>query len=383
MRLARFGIMLGLIAPAALNHCARAQETMPAAAPKITSSYDQVVRFTADPSTMADKLMPFALGNRELQLQAVKEVSEEAAKEPLSKVMSMNFFFGKLLGPGVAVPRLQVESFDERVPAKKLSAAIINGVLKWLLENDVEHQADQRNVDLLQQRLGHDVNELEKEENTLRTLLLIHKVGPSPEQNRQRQQRLEQEVDSSQVLLAGLNVRRHLLEKQIAEIGKQASASSADDSVVQELVKAIRIREQIMEIMVGNNAKVAGSVTQGQLLDAQRQIAEAKAELAKARRDSVQAVGGQRLADLRRRLDDTIIDISENEARKKVLEKQFQDASKTSGQAELQSMKVELLKENYRARAKELNELRAKLSRYQAPQATVLQSSDTVAPEAK
>jgi hypothetical protein len=381
MRLASLLIVLGVVASLIGAGFVSAQVGPSDDSPKPVSMTTKNLLFTGAPSAKAaiELVGKFILNNPEIQLAALKDVSEEAAKEPVAKIMKVLAEPSPILGAPEGVIYFHVESYDKRVPANKLSDALIKGALHWLGENDVEHQFDQRNAELLQHRLSLDVNELEKQEITLRTLLKLHKVGPSPELNQQRQQRLEMEVASSEVLLAGLRVRQRQLEEKIAEIGKQAS--SGDDAVVEELTKAVKIREQLLAVMA-ENVK-AGTAMQNQLLDAKRQVVEANAELAKARRDSVQAVGGQRLADLRRRFDDTSIEIVENDARKKVLEQQFLDAGTFSSQCELQSMKVDLLKESYRARAQQLNELRAKLQLYQSPHATVLQSSHSGDTDAK
>ena len=145
---------------------------------------------------------------------------------------------------------------------------------------------------------------------------MIYKTSSDPAVNEQRRARLDAQLETIGVELVGLEARQKVLEEQIAKLAK-TSDEAAQDAVLEELKKAVELRSSTIAKL--KTLRGAGSVAEGAVSKAELELIAAKAELAKYRRE-VGQVGNQRLTELRRRMDDTAIDMAEAKSKEEALE---------------------------------------------------------------
>jgi hypothetical protein len=210
-------------------------------------------------------------------------------------------------------------------------------------------------------------SELRKQQEALATLATIHRVSLNAELAAQRKMQLEAEHQNFGVQLEGLKARREVIERQIAEIGKKLTeGSGADPAVMKELTNAVEANKKVL--LHKEQLFVVKTVGPEEVEVAKVQVALAQAELAKYRRAAADAAGGGRIEELKRRLDDTAIEMAEMMARREAVQKQIEQASSSSADVEIKRLEVEQLKQDYRDAAAELSKLRSKLKLYIPPQ---------------
>lgn len=95
---------------------------------------------------------------------------------------------------------------------------------------------------------------------------------------------------SLELELAGLQARHAALEEQIAQLSVKATQQAEEDEVIKNLKEVVELRTA--ELAVVRQAYEAGQASGGAAAKVAVELATAKAELAEARRDAAEVVGG-------------------------------------------------------------------------------------------
>lgn len=347
-----------------------------------TSTAFPVLRITCDPATgLADeRLIEHLLFFSDVSRKAIEKVSAEAAKEPLAEVASI---YGSTKVEhlnanqrfGVALLWLTVTSFDKRVDANKLLDAVGAALEARLRALDTGHAAQEKQLRVEEDRVQALAALFAKENALLHQLAAIQKVELDPALQTEKRIRIESELQGLKAQLVGLKARQGIIEKQVAQLGTVPANSQEDAAIVAELGKSIEARRRILAIGMTANTRNPGAVTAATIEKARDELAHAEVELARYRRAAADAAGGGRIAQLKSRLDDTAIEISELEARGKVLDEQLQAASSVSNQVMMKRIDLEQLEREYRQRSADVSDLRSQLDRYVPPNVTVISMS--------
>jgi chromosome segregation ATPase len=321
-----------------------------------------ILKITADrDSPLNNRFLPVPLvTGKSLLKEAISGVSKEAASEP-NEVASVE---PKLEGGGITT--VVVNSYDQRVPADKLLAQLAIVLTKQLRTMEVEQRRDEARADRLARQVEQVAVDLAREHAALANLAALHRVSTNAELNDQKQMRLDAELQSLDVQAEGLKARREVIERQIAKLGDEVASVAADDPVLKELQKSVAYRKGIASALQGRFA--TGAVQKEKVFDAEDQLAQAEAEVARFRAQAAQRAGGGRIKELKGRLDDTAIELAEISARRDAVKKQLEQASHASGQVEIKRLDVERLKQDYRDASDELSKLRMKLTLYFPPE---------------
>jgi hypothetical protein len=337
------------------------------------SKVDGTIRVTGDPASGLTNvvLLTRLLMDDQLVDQSVAQVSRDAAKSSkrVAAVDAHNNQFG--LPPRAEVILfVTVSSFDERLPAKKVLQALCSQLSFALQAFDAQHQIDTVRLKKSEEDVLEADRELSRERDAYVKQATLMNAATSAEDAAKEQLRLDIQVEAVEVELQGLEARQNALQDQIADMGRQVRDNAAQDPVVVELEKAVKIRQQIVESQ--RELHKLGTLPQKSLLTAESELAEHQAELAKFRREATQAAGGQRITELRRRLDDTAIEMAEKTAKRNYLMERKKNAPKYSSQIEQKRTDIEMLERQYREMLEERANLRRKLQLYQSPNVTLI-----------
>jgi hypothetical protein len=302
-----------------------------------------------------------------LQSQQVQQAAiNEVAKQQLGKVPEDL----KAVEIGIieAVHTANVISYDPRLRADlvleqlRIQAAVKLSSMdrdKDLLESKYRDQLT-RNVEQMQ----HD---LARKRKQLFCLAKQHNVEVDPQIENQRRLQLATERQRLRVEMDGLKARQAVLQRQLAELIAKPMDENAL-KVIEELGKVIEAKKLGVELLLHAN-KVPGTVSKLEIEHAKGPIAEAEVELAKFRRE-ISAETNQRAGELRHRLEDTLIDIAETEAKSKRIE----ELDSFSTQVEDKRLELELDEEQFRRARQELDELVAKRFSYVPPQVILIRT---------
>jgi chromosome segregation ATPase len=313
-------------------------------------------------SRLADELEPL-VPSKSLKKDAIANVSQDAAWEKYEVARAV----GRKYDGGVIV---SVESFDERVPAGKLLEKLAAVLEKKLQSLDAAHQQDEERAERLTKEVERIGEELRKQQQALWQLAAIHHVSLYPELAAQMTMQRKAELEQLDAQLDGLKARREVIEKQIAGLSKEVASVAADRQVLKDLLKSVEYRKAIV-----TNLRAmfdAATITQEKVLEAEDKLAQAEAEVARFRAQAALQAGGARIEELKRRLDDTAIEMAEVSARGAAVQKQFEESLSSSTEVEIKRLEVERLKQDYRDAAEELSKLRTKLKLYIPPQVTLV-----------
>lgn len=341
---------------------------------KPTSEARALLRILCDPTSglaPESMVMPLLLGGgltRQAIAKAVPDAVEETPRAEVS-IVAMP------IGPSGAVLTAQVlvKSYDERVPAEKLLAPLAKALAEKLGELDVGHQRDKQQLKQCEIELSDTADLLIREREAIAKLAAVSGYVP-PQVAEQRMLRVEAEWQAANIELEGFRARRETLERQIAQLGERVAKDDAGDAVVVELKKAVETREALAKIIHGEVA--ADRSTRLELLRSETELAEARAELAKYRRGVAQTAGGDRLAELKRRLQDTEIELAEADAKRELLKIPLDEAKpRDSVQMDTKKMEIDAYQVRYRELFQEIQKLRTKLRSYQPPQVTIIPTS--------
>jgi hypothetical protein len=349
-----------------------------------TSAADSILRVTCDPDSGLSNpsLIDNLLKSRELLHAAIANVSAEAAKSaqaPEDKFdiygVTVPFAAEKSKGrpqvtltidptlgfagtdrappappAGVYMSRIGVFSFDARVPADKLLSALAEQLrhkLAWLDVDNTQLELMKVVVKETGQGMLRDRKDLERLREALGVVL-------GDDFRQQIYARQEADLTAMKVEVEGLRARRRALEAQIAALSNTIDKGAAQDAVVQQLQAVVALRETQRKRI---EALSKGAVSVEQIENAEAALAEAKAELAKQLRAAAQGAGGDRLASLQRRLDETAIDLAESEEKLEHLPKAI---SRDTAELALRQLTIELKEQQYRDVLGDLNRLQSR-----------------------
>lgn len=342
----------------------------------VTSQVSGKVKVVAESSFRGQDLVKKSLGQYDRVSDAVRKVAPDLkVTQPLGQLVRVTFEPGiDVELPQILVLNFKVESFDARVDAKAVLDVLGKRLEQELSNLDVDFQLNETRL----RRENSDVSlladglKLAQEQFAHRCAAL----GVDMDAAAEAQRRLQMETQAQQltVELRGLEAREAVIQVQIAKYAQAADKLEGADAVVlKELEKSVAARRKIVEYreaMVAA-ASVGGTITMEDLEKAKDSLAQAEAELARHRRALVEGAGGQRVDELRRRLDDTIIEREELAAKLKVVKDGLLQRSRDSD-IELSRIRLELLRDEYRERVAHFNELKASLDRHIRPTVEII-----------
>jgi hypothetical protein len=155
-------------------------------------------------------------------------------------------------------------------------------------------------------------------------------------------------VAAMKIQIEGLDGRRRAIVEQIAKLADKIADAAANDPVLQELDKVVKSREQRAALMKHRSTNAANAVPYVEVLKSQEEVSEAKAELEKYRRIVAQAGGGDRLAELQSRLEDTAIELAEDQRKLSLLNESERNLHRDANEISKQKMAFEQLQQQYR-----------------------------------
>ena len=150
---------------------------------------------------------------------------------------------------------------------------------------------------------------------------------------------------------AGLQARREAIERRIDETRATTDVSAKADAIVRELAKVVEIREKTRQRLQEIIDNQAGAITQGDLLEADAHLAQARIDLLKSERDAEERAGGGALRALNDELSKLLIESAEIDAQRKKLEQiisdirsEFRDMARAIAQADSLKAQIKVLR---------------------------------------
>ncbi len=284
------------------------------------------------------------LQNPEVQQAAIKQL--ELSPEVLKSVEI------SIVG-GINI--MTVVSYDQRLEAGLLLEALKDKATKKLIELNKPEELFERRFQ--EQRAVEQLQaDWTRERQGLIILAKHNGVEVDPQVAAQRRLQLATQTQALQVELRGLEARHAVLEKQIAELAVKPQ-DEASKAILTELSTVVEARRRYVAHL---NAQFnTGSITAEKLEPAKAELAQAEVEFARFRREAAEG-SSQRATELRHRLEDTLIEKAENEAKLAELHR----LNTTSVQVDAKRIEVELLEQKYRQAKQEVDELDAEIFRY-------------------
>jgi len=174
--------------------------------------------------------------------------------------------------------------------------------------------------------------------------------------------------------LAGKKARLEAIQRHIARVSAMAENRAERDTISKELAKIVAIREQV--VAAQKRLYKTGAVSQGDILELEAKLAEAKVRLAERREKLVEMAGGGILTKLNGELATLGMDAVELEAKLKITDEQLLALARRRVQARIHgatvkadfSMAVKLRTDLTQERYKTLERSRE----YVCPQLTVV-----------
>ena len=267
---------------------------------------------------------------------------------------------------------ISLQSFDEHLPAEKVLEALREVLAAKLLTVDTTRTSLENQLAQEQPRVAGLAAKLSAERGELTKLAVTNRVELDPAVAVQKRIRLETEWQILKVEAQGIVARKDAIEHQIADLAKKAAAiATTTDVIYVELTKSIAARRKVVESRQALFA-AGGQISLESVEQAKDELAQAEVELANYRRTLADAAGGQRMADLQRRLDDAAIDRVEVITKLHAIENLSDQARQHSAEVEAKRIEVELLEQDYRRAREELSQLESKLRQHVSPSVTLI-----------
>jgi chromosome segregation ATPase len=130
--------------------------------------------------------------------------------------------------------------------------------------------------------------------------------------------------------LAGVDARRKALQEQIAMIRDEASKRLGEDVVTQELQRLVGISERNLSQLQQSGA--AGRVSAAELAEAEKNMAQARINLARRREELSKQAGGGQLEEFTKELSRLAIDKAGKEAQQQIVRRQLEEVQKQLAQ---------------------------------------------------
>jgi hypothetical protein len=304
------------------------------------------------------------LRSQQVQQAAINEV----AKQQLGKVPEDL----KAVEIGIieATHTANVISYDERLRADLVLEQLRIQAAQGLANLDRNEKL--REQEHLQGKILEQMRaDLARNREQLFLLAKLYNVEVDPQIENQRRLQLAAEKQRLQVELNGLNARQAILEKQIATMA-ELPLDEAAKRVESELLRVIQARKQqiayLREVQARPDKDAAASAAEKINL-ATAELAQAEVEFSKFRREAA-AGGNLRATELRHRLDDTLIEAAEIEAKLASLK----ELTSFSTQVEDKRLELELDEEQFRRARQEYDETLAKRLSYVPPQVILIRT---------
>jgi hypothetical protein len=168
----------------------------------------------------------------------------------------------------------------------------------------------------------------------------------------------------AEVTGSGLVGRREAIERQIAVVTAQLKDAAAADETKLGLERIVALLEQKLAL---ERKKFEAADEAPQVLDAESRLAEARASLMQYRRSSNESDVRQRLAHLQQQLDQTQIELAEQEQKVAMLRNEADRYRGDLPELAQQRLKIEVLERDYVKTLEQVQDLELRRLLYQAP----------------
>lgn len=311
--------------------CALGQESAPPAPPEdveleppverhATSSVSGALRVVAEPeSGLARPWLIRSIIESQTTVNAVlRDLKAEETPSGRRPAFGTNPPLHETIGaeltstPGICELTLDVSSFDEALPADKLLAALLKELtqqLRRLAGQQLSAEDDQR-VGIRR----------EIESMQMRIHMLSERIGVRQGSDSSKlAAEIALQALAVQVEQQTLEARANAIAGRINQLRTEAQKLPSDDTV-QALAEVVDLLSKQLE---------ADKAFGGDRLRTELNLANAKAELSRYRASLAEGAHGQRLNELRRRLDDTSIELEEATHKRKILEEALVEVQKS------------------------------------------------------
>jgi chromosome segregation ATPase len=146
-----------------------------------------------------------------------------------------------------------------------------------------------------------------------------------------QQNELTRRAQALELDLAGIDARRKALQEQIAMIREEANKRLSEDVVTQELQKLVGTSERNLSQL--QQSAAAGRVSAAELAEAEKNLAQARIDLARRREELGKQAGSGQLEEFNKELSRLAIDKAEKEAQLQIVRRQLDEVQKQLAEA--------------------------------------------------
>jgi hypothetical protein len=184
---------------------------------------------------------------------------------------------------------------------------------------------------------------------------------------------LARNVQSLELQLAGLEARQKAIQEQIAATREEGGKQLAKDPVTQELQKLVEISEHNLSQL--RQSAQAGRVSAAELAEAEKNMAQARIDLARRREELSGQAGGRQLDEFTKELSRLAINKAEWEAQLQIVRKQLDEVQRQLMQAltfDPEAARLRMAQESLNITGGRVAELQMRLSNLQPPIVTTI-----------
>ncbi len=266
---------------------------------------------------------------------------------------------GEVEATGVNLIRLEVYSYDDRLPAEELRIALVDVLRTKLRELDAGFQ--KRNLRRLEQ-LQNQSNSLQRDFSQKRTDLSNFKAGMNQSGlDRESREALllklhfgKQELELEK---RALEVRAQSLERMVAQLAKRVEETIQKDPIIEELTGVVNLREDAVKIMTQRYKTQAEAGGPEAVIQAGAESSLARVELAKYRMEASHRAGGEQVMELERQLVATSVELAEATVRLKSIDEKIAESRVN------ESFDIEIRRWEIESKEKIYRELRERVER--------------------
>lgn len=322
------------------------------------SSTESLLRVTGgDGSLSSRSLLASLVGSRLLLRDAIARLVPEAAASVRGDAVRVTPLPREDKDWPSGVVEVSLASNDERVPADKLLKSLVEVVTEKLRE--LEPAGPWAKL----------VSQLEDEQHKIKATLLAtqrelvnraaNRGGAvTAEQNAQLRVQCQSELRDLEVHLLSIAAKRRVLEKQLSDLPGKVK-ESADSPLVRAAAEGVELAKQKYERLRGANKKAPGAVTSAELQMAETEIRIAQAQLDQVRLE-VSGAGGERVSELRQRLEDLEVDQTEINTRLGIVQQRCKVLAEQLPAIDEMILSVKQLEADFDRLTRELGEAKSK-----------------------
>ncbi len=184
---------------------------------------------------------------------------------------------------------------------------------------------------------------------------------------------LARNVQSLELQLAGLEARQKAIQEQIAATRDGGNKRLAEDTVTQELQRLVEISEHNLSQL--RQSAQAGRVSAAELAEAEKNMAQARIDLARRREELSGQAGGRQLDEFTKELSRLAINKAEWEAQLQIVRKQLDEVQRQLMQAltfDPEAARLHMAQESLDITSGRVAELQMRLSNLQPPIVTTI-----------